>query len=43
MKVVEYICATPHFITEEFEISREKYIEKLNKLILASKEENLKY
>ena len=37
---VEYICATPHFITEEFEISREKYLEKLNRLILASKEES---
>ncbi|MCJ7691073.1 MAG: protein tyrosine phosphatase, partial [Clostridiaceae bacterium] len=37
---VEYICATPHFITEEFEISREKYIEKLDKLVLASREEN---
>ena len=39
---VEYICATPHFITEEFEITREKYIEKLDKLVLASKEENFK-
>ena len=37
----EYICATPHFITEEFEISRDKYIEKLNRLILATKEENI--
>lgn len=39
---VEYICATPHFITEEFEISKEKYIEKLDSLILASRKENLK-
>ncbi|MBU3144966.1 tyrosine-protein phosphatase [Clostridium sp. CF012] len=39
---VEYICATPHFITEEFEINREKYIEKLNRLVLACREENLK-
>jgi protein-tyrosine phosphatase len=38
---VEYICATPHFITEEFEICREKYIEKLDRLILASKDNNL--
>ncbi len=37
---VEYICATPHFITEEFEISHEDYFEKLNRLILASREEN---
>ncbi|MGH4052952.1 MAG: tyrosine-protein phosphatase [Clostridium sp.] len=37
----EYICATPHFITEEFEISRDKYFEKLDKLVLASKEENI--
>jgi len=36
----EYICATPHFITEEFEISSDKYFEKLDKLVLASKEEN---
>ncbi|MBK5240532.1 CpsB/CapC family capsule biosynthesis tyrosine phosphatase [Clostridium sp.] len=35
---VEYICATPHFITEEFEISSEKYTEKLDELILASRE-----
>jgi len=39
---VEYICATPHFISEEFEITREKYIEKLDRLVLASREENLK-
>jgi len=39
---VEYICATPHFISEEFEITRESYVEKLNKLVLASREENLK-
>jgi len=39
---VEYICATPHFISEEFEITKEKYIEKLDRLVLASKEENLK-
>lgn len=39
---VEFICATPHFITEEFEITREKYIDKLDRLVLASKEENLK-
>ncbi|MBZ9687642.1 protein tyrosine phosphatase [Clostridium estertheticum] len=39
---VEYICATPHFITEEFEITREKYLEKLDRLVLASKEENFK-
>ena len=38
---VEYICATPHFITEEYEIFGEDYIEKLDKLILASKEEKL--
>ena len=38
---VEYICATPHFITEEYEIFSEDYNEKLEKLILASKEENL--
>ena len=38
---VEYICATPHFITEEFEINRDEYMEKLDKLILASKEESL--
>ncbi|MEK6263463.1 MAG: protein tyrosine phosphatase [Clostridium sp.] len=37
---VEYICATPHFITEEFEISSEKYTEKLDELVLASREEN---
>lgn len=37
---VEYICATPHFITEEFEICHKKYIEKLDKLVLASREEN---
>ena len=39
---VEYICATPHFISEEFEITRESYVEKLNKLVMASREENLK-
>ncbi len=39
---VEYICATPHFITEEFEITRGKYIEKLDRLIMVSKEENFK-
>jgi protein-tyrosine phosphatase len=39
---VEYICATPHFITEEYEIFGEDYIAKLEKLILASKKENLK-
>ena len=39
---VEYICATPHFITEEFEFTRDKYLEKLNRLIIASREENLK-
>lgn len=38
---VEYICATPHFITEEFEISREKYNEKLARLVLSAKAENL--
>ena len=38
---VEYICATPHFIFEEFETCREEYIKKLDTLILASKEENL--
>lgn len=37
---VEYICATPHFITEEFEISSDKYTEKLEELVLASREEN---
>ena len=37
---VEYICATPHFIPEEFEINRDDYIEKLDRLVLASKEEN---
>ena len=37
---VEYICATPHFITEEFEISRSEYIEKLDKLVTASREES---
>ena len=36
---VEYICATPHFITEEFEISRDEYIEKLDRLVLAAREE----
>ena len=35
---VEYICATPHFISEEFEIGRGEYNEKLDRLILASKE-----
>lgn len=39
---VEYICATPHFITEEFEITREKYLEKLDRLVLASSEQNFK-
>lgn len=39
---VEYICATPHFISEEFEITREDYIEKLNNLVMASKEVNFK-
>jgi protein-tyrosine phosphatase len=39
---VEYICATPHFITEEFEITKEKYIEKLDRLVIASREENIK-
>ncbi|MGH4140130.1 tyrosine-protein phosphatase [Clostridium sp.] len=39
---VEYICATPHFIAEEYEITREKYIEKFNNLVLASREENFK-
>ncbi|MGH4119870.1 tyrosine-protein phosphatase [Clostridium sp.] len=38
---VEYICATPHFITEEFEISCEKYIKKLEELVLETREENL--
>ncbi|MBZ9607785.1 PHP domain-containing protein [Clostridium estertheticum] len=38
---VEYICATPHFITEEFEFSHEEYIEKLDRLVLAAREENL--
>jgi protein-tyrosine phosphatase len=38
---VEYICATPHFITEEFEICGDDYIERLDKLILASREQNL--
>jgi protein-tyrosine phosphatase len=38
---VEYICATPHFITEEYEIFSEDYLERLEKLILASKEENI--
>ena len=36
----EYICATPHFITDEFEINRDKYVEKLEKLVLSSKQEN---
>ena len=39
---VEYICATPHFIPKEYEITRGKYIEKYDSLVLASKEENLK-
>jgi protein-tyrosine phosphatase len=38
---VEYICATPHFISEEFEIRRDEYIEKLDSLALASREKNL--
>ena len=38
---VEYICATPHFITEEFEISRDKYIDKLDKLLLAAREKKI--
>lgn len=38
---VEYICATPHFITEEFEISWDDYIKKLDKLILVATEEKL--
>jgi len=37
----EYICATPHFITEEFEISRSDYIRKSDELILLSKKESL--
>ena len=37
---VEYICATPHFITEEFEITHSEYIERLEKLVLISREEN---
>jgi protein-tyrosine phosphatase len=38
----QYICATPHFITEEFEISLDKYMEKLDRLVLACKDENIK-
>ena len=38
---LEYICATPHFITEEFEIFSNDYNDKLNKLILSAREENL--
>ena len=38
---VEYICATPHFITEEYEISRNDYIKKFDELVTASKEENI--
>ncbi len=38
---VEYICATPHYITEEYEISQDEYVEKLDRLILASREKNL--
>lgn len=39
---VEYICATPHFITEEFEIAHDEYMEKLDRLVSASRDENLK-
>jgi len=39
---VEYICATPHFIAEEFEFTRDKYNKKFDSLVLASKEKDLK-
>ena len=39
---VEYICATPHFITEEFEITKEEYIVKIDRLVIAAREEKLK-
>ncbi|WP_404814425.1 hypothetical protein [Clostridium algoriphilum] len=34
------MCSTPHFITEEFEIARDEYINKLDKLVIASREES---
>ncbi|MBU3180901.1 tyrosine-protein phosphatase [Clostridium psychrophilum] len=38
---VEYICATPHFITEEYEINRSDYVKKFDELVTASKQENM--
>ncbi|MGV8983537.1 tyrosine-protein phosphatase [Clostridium sp.] len=39
---VEYICATPHFIAEEYEITKGEYIEKFDRLVLVASEANLK-